>query len=371
MLQTMDLADRNGLQTARAAMRTGFSIREIAMADAAPHWALIDGAVRHSTGGFFAIAGFTDPETGAERLMLNQPQGAVNGLATAIGAEGRRVFLLQSRAEPGNEEEVQFGPSLQSTPANWMRLHGGAPSPYAAAFLEHAAEARTLVETTQLDLGGRYVLKSKRVSISEGPQTQPSEPGFHWTTCEGVLAGLDVDYCFNTDLRAAIGVAPWSADPEAGELAPRSELVRRSLAAPARAEALGAAIAKLSERIPAPLWPTPIEALSNWEVGPQGLDERRPDQNLSVRFYEIEARAREMKSWIQPLIVGRGEGRFLLLCRERGGAAEVFVAVRREPGLPNGAAFAPSFLAYPGEPTTTPEWIEAARPRPWIEVRES
>lgn len=359
---------KSQLTAARAAMRRGFAIRQISAEAASDFWSVRDGALQHRTGGFFAVGGFRDPRNGSEHLMLYQPQGAINGLATAmIGAE--RWFLLQARAEPGNTNEVQFGPSLQSTPANWMRVHGGAPAPLGAVFLQYAPDVRNVTESMQLDLGGRYLLKTKRVAVAEIPATEALHPGFHWVSPKTIIEALDEDYCFNTDLRAAIAVAPWSSDAASEDLCPCSESVRCSLSAPIRPELLGRLLAQFqtSERVR--METVPLENLRNWEIGINGIEERHEVQRLSVRFFEVEATAREVGSWIQPLVVGRAEGRSILACRERDGMIEVWVAVQSELGLANGVALAPSTLAYPGDEIGTPDWLADAET--WVATRES
>lgn len=362
------LDTRTGFAQARDAMRRGFAIRPVTFADASPSWSIRNGALQHRSGGFFALGGVLDPRSGAEHLMLFQPQGAVNGLAAAT-IDGERCFLLHARAEPGNVGEVQFGPSLQSTPANWMQVHGGAPAPYGALFLEHAPHARNLAETVQLDLGMRYVQKTKRVAICEVAADAPTHPGFHWTSARAVIEALAEDYCFNTDLRAAIAVAPWSVDPDAGELCPRSDAVRRSLAAPIRPDRLGQVVSHLQAGERVRLQPVPLHDMRGWAVGDDGIEPRAPNGGVAVRLYTVEAPSREVSSWVQPLVSAGGEGYSALACRERDGILEVWAALRDEIGLVNGVALGPSVLAYPGDTVATTEWLGDAET--WVETRES
>jgi len=356
------------LTAARALMRRGFAIRQIPTETVSEFWRVRNGALQHRTGGFFSVCGFREPSTKSEKLMLFQPQGAINGLATAM-IDGNRWFLLQARAEPGNAQEVQFGPSLQSTPANWMRVHGGAPAPFGSIFLQYAPKVQNMVETSQLDLGSRYMQKSKRVAIAEIPAGDSLPQGFHWVASDTVIDGLVQDYCFNTDLRAAIALAPWSADPESGELCPRSEAVRQSLSAPVRPEKLGQLLVHLQTSDRVRLEPISLESLRNWEIRSDGIEELQPDQRLSVRFFQVEATGREVGSWVQPLIVGHSEGRSKLACRDRDGLLEVWVAARSELGLANGVGLSPSTVAYPGEKIHTPAWLADATS--WIVTRES
>ncbi len=178
--------DVGGLAPALAASRKGFSIRRTKRAEAAPDWALTDGALQHRSKGFFSVTGVRDSH--GERLMLYQPQGAINGMLTRR-VDGERQFLFQARAEPGNVGEVQFGPTLQSTPANYLQFHGGRTSDFFPHFLQQSWDTSLLSETTQLDLGSRYLQKTKRVIIAEAAGEVPAVPSFYWLSTRGDLRG--------------------------------------------------------------------------------------------------------------------------------------------------------------------------------------
>lgn len=353
----------------RAERRRGFRLNPISVAEAASDWQVRDGALQHRTSGFFSISGFRSPRDGRARMLLYQPQGAVNGWASQR-VEGRRKYLVQARAEPGNSEEVQYGPTLQSTPANYMRLHGGASSPFAELFLAYDRDVAPLFETQQLDLGERYALKTKRVSLIETNWQGDLPIGFHWVDPDILTAACGMDFVLNTDCKAGLGVLPWNAEPDVGELCPRSDLVRRSLQADLREDRIGAAIAGV-RTAPRILEPIPLDTMSNWRINDDGITEIVPDQNFSIRFYRCGADAREVRSWIQPLIVGGGPGVAVLACRIRDGVLEAYVGFLTETGLATGSAFGPSHLIYPGEEAPTPEWLEKALAKPWLETRES
>lgn len=200
--------------------RGGFERQRVSRAEAAADWSIRDGFLQHRTGGFFAVAGLKGLSDGSERVMLYQPQGAINGLLRSR-SNGAPVWLLQARAEPGNVGDAQYGPSLQSTPANYLRAHGGAASPYFAADLLQNADVTPAFETTQLDLGNRYFRKTKRVVYLD--IANPPEPpvGFHWVSSGPLVEATRTSFTLNTDMRAALSVHPWTPDDEAG-LRPRA-----------------------------------------------------------------------------------------------------------------------------------------------------
>ena len=355
-----------GLRVAQDQRRKHFSIQR---AGPPSDWGLRDGAVQHRSGGFFSISGYAEPGGARQHLMLHQPQGAVNGWVGRRIA-GRRDYLVQARAEPGNVDGVQFGPALQSTPANYLRLHGGSASAFAELFLNYAPHVTPLFETQQLDQGGRYAQKTKRVAMVETDRELALPRGYGWASAQALVEAAGADFLLNTDFKAGLGVLPWSADPNSGELTPKSQRVRDSLSAPLRPEVLGSAITAVQQPF-RPLDPVPLEALTDWRVTADGIEPATAQSGLSVGYYECTADAREVRRWTQPLMRAGAPGCVALACRVRQGRLEVFIGTVREPGLPTGSALGPSFTAYPGAPVREPAWMAPGRATPWIKTRES
>ena len=346
--------------------RAGFEVKRVPAAAAAGEWSVIDGALQHRSRGFFSVTGCRRRASGQTDVLMYQPQGAVTGLITArIGGEA--CYLLQARAEPGCLGEAQFGPTVQSTPANFMRLHGGAATPYVDAFIAHDPNLALLDDTTQLDLGLRYLFKTKRSILAETTSPMPAQAGFVWASRGAVCEAVRESAFFNIDLRSILSIAAWSDDDGDGALAPRSAEVRRSLAAPIRADVL----ARLLAATAAPRHAVdfvPLDAVDNWRSTEWGWSEREPRQGFAVEFYETKARFREKASWVQPLVNSATEGEVALACRERGGRLEFLVRAVAEIGLTAGAALAPSFVRYPGASAEAPDWLQ--RPD-WCATTES
>jgi len=357
----------DALQRTLDECRRGFELRQVPAA-AAEHWSVIDGALQHRSRGFFSAQGVTDGATSA--LMLYQPQAAVTGVLSARVAGGR-AFLLQARAEPGCLGEAQFGPTVQSTPANYLRLHGGASTPYVDSFIASDPRVAVLDDTTQLDLGERYLAKCKRSILLETQDLAAPLPSFVWAAPEALAEAVLRSAFLNIDLRSVLSVTRWSAEPGAGELAPRSAAVRHSLAAPPRADALGALMAQLHRAAPQPMRFVPLAELENWRATAMGWSERVPRQGFSVDFFQVKAAFREVGSWVQPLVNSATEGQVILACRERGGLLEFCVRPVAERGLATAAALAPSYLRYPGSAGQAPAWLRAPAARIWSHTIES
>jgi oxidase EvaA len=345
--------------------RSDFAVEQVRAAEA-EDWSLRDGAVQHRSGGFFSVVGIRDGA--GEAVMLYQPQAAITGVITAR-IDGERHFLLQARAEPGCLGSAQFGPTVQSTPANFMRLHGGGATPLIDAFIGFDPSASILGDTTQLDLGERYLCKSKRSIVVETALATDPPPAFVWASPEAMRQAVARDAFLNIDLRSIVSVIDWSADSGCGELVPKSETVRRSLSSPIRADVVGEVVARLSDHAPAKVTFVPLNALENWRETEWGWSERAGEQGFSVAFFKVSAAYREKASWTQPLVNSNSEGHVVLACRERAGVLELFVRIAPERGLVTGAALAPSHVRYPGAAGDPPAWL--ASPEVWASSLES
>ena len=336
-----------------AQSRIGFTVQRVPAVSA--DWGLVDGALQHTTRGFFSVNGVR-LASGDERVLLFQPQGAVTGLLNAR-IDGERCFLLQARAEPGCLGEAQFGPTVQSTPANFLQMHGGATTPYIRAFVEHTPFTSVVDDTTQLDLGERYLCKSKRSILAETTAPQPAQAAFVWASCDALREAVLRSAFLNIDLRSILSIAGW----QDGHLSPRNREVQASAAAPLRADVLGEVVRALAAAGRPQTQVVPLEDLVNWYADEWGWREREARQGFAVEFYEVTAAHREKASWVQPLVNSHGEGRAVLACRERSGVLEFLVTVAAEPGLATGAALAPSVLTYPGSALHAPRWLDASR----------
>lgn len=347
--------------------RAGFQV-EPTVLSSMPSWHFSDGALSHASGGFFSVVGVrfeaADQAPRRDALYLFQPQSAFNGLLTCV-VDGQQHFLLQARAEPGNVGQAQFGPTVQSTPANYLRLHGGKTTPYFEWFSMYRPDVQVLHDSVQLDLGGRYLFKSKRVVVAQCPADIAVQEGFAWVPAQLVNAAVARSTFLNTDLRALFGLCAWGAAP--GHLAPVSPLVRESSRLPLRAEAVASVVQALQGSGPAVYGCQNIAAMPGWRVSDEGIFEEDGPQGFDVGYFQVEACRREVARWQQPLIKSHTEGCVRLLCRMVNGALEVCVRVGAEPGLQTGKALLPSYLRYPGAAGGDPP----VRAKMLLQTRES
>ncbi len=335
------------LEAVRDVSRQNFHVEKVERASVAD-WGLSDGALQHSSKGFFSAVGVRSRDDApADRVLLYQPQAAITGLLYSFH-RGRQYFLIQARAEPGCVDEVQFGPTIQSTPANYMRLHGGSGSPYADAFIAYDPCVTLVSDTTQSDLGERYLMKSKRLIVAEYKGEMVAHPGFVWASASAIRQAIARSTFLNIDLRGLLALADWTGREGLASLTPASSAAAFSLSRPVRADKLGALFANLRPRI-AGYDTVPLENLRNWCLDEWRLSEVEPRQGFAVEFFKVNAALREVSSWTEPLVNSDGQGHCALALRRSGEGVEVLVQIVRETGLAAGWGVGPTIQRYPGE----------------------
>jgi oxidase EvaA len=190
----------------------GFGCRPIPFS-LSREWTFVDGRWRHVSAGFFSVIGLRTEANdtrldGLEQVILDQRTPAIIGLAVSVQPTG--VWsLLQGRIEPSNEGGLQLAPTVQSTKANYTRVHGGRATSYLEPFLN--AQIPALYDGMQSEEGSRYLSKYNRTvvkAVDMNPR-DPLEKGFCFIDRDGLRSLIARDHCINTDARSVLACADW------------------------------------------------------------------------------------------------------------------------------------------------------------------
>ena len=299
-------------------------------------WNLVHGVLGHRSGGFFYITGLVDNISGKEQLVLYQPQGAFNGLVVCKQEENVYI-LLQARIEPGNSGIGQYGPTIQSTPANYLRFHGGKETPYFDFFFKYSPQVRPIVNSMQLDLGKRYFQKSKILSYVESVSLVETAENMIWVPLEILTRALHHDNFLNTDLRSMIGVFDWdlflnrpSSTFHANITSTNNFCTDNNLSS----KNMGKLV--------------PISQLQNWKLTDEGIVDQA-NSGVSANIYKVATTSREVKTWVQPLLCTANRGLVTLLMRQVDGKPEFLLSYQSEFGISGEKVLLPSYIVYPGE----------------------
>ncbi|WP_346841267.1 NDP-hexose 2,3-dehydratase family protein [Metapseudomonas otitidis] len=199
-------------------------------------------------------------------FLITQKQQALV-LLVVSEIQGTLCALLNIRFEPGLIDNVNYTTTIQSTPNNYLRQHGGKGTPFLELAVNPEKHGCVLLDTENYDWGDLYLSKKKRFLILKLDQATPPPPGFTWVTKNALKRMAAVDHLITNDLRVCIA----SMD--------RNEPVRTPANTPA--------------------------------VVPQGLVikhqfdyETRDADGLHIQFFRTQTSVREVTTWIQPLLAG-------------------------------------------------------------------
>ena len=321
------------------------------------HWALRDGAIRHSSDRFFSVIGVRAEHpngTAIEHPLLDQREIGI--LAVYVRKRSAETeVLVQFKAEPGNVGLFQLAPSYQATASNTDRVHGGASPSLGEWFQGGGAR---ISDTLQSEQGSRFFGKRNRnVCLSIAESYEPLT-GFHaWMPARKLCALLAENHLLNTDLRSTLVCADWGllggGRPFGGK--DFAQLLRASyeLADHQSMETL----AGLRESLAQPFeWRNapkivPLDALTGWimtEEGPAPLGgSGRP---FRIRHIRVHSASREVRDWDQPIVQSGGVGKVVLPMGLKHGVPHFLFKKVAEPGFGTRSELTTAILIEPGAP---------------------
>ena len=310
-----------------------FKIEKINFSDQ-HQWHFQNGALSHKSGGFFNVVGIENIKSKNQQLIYYQPQSALTGLAIH-NTGSQLLILLQARIEPGNTNISQFGPTIQSTSANYMRLHGGDKTSYVEFFRNFHPEVIPLGNSLQFDLGQRYFQKNKIHSYLELNNIIHTSKNMAWVSIDILKEALYNDNFLNTDLRSLVGIFDWDLyleNKSHNAHNPQSFFMQDYQDQPEKGE-----------------WRfTKLENLKGWSVQDDGIIDTS-DSGIWVDMHNVYSANREVQNWQQPLLHCSTQGRIILLVRKKSNSFEFLLSFKSEFGISGGLAVFPTYVIYPGE----------------------
>lgn len=295
-------------------------------------WTVQDGALSHSSKGFFQVVGLKNHQnSNEEKLMLYQPQSALTGLVI-YPFEGNIYVLLQARVEPGNTGVIQYGPTIQSTPANYLKLHGGKATAYVNLFTQYSPDCQLISHSMQHDLGSKYFQKSKTHHYLLAKDWIETEENMIWASLGAIRDLLEEDNFLNADLRSLLSVMDWEMQfsPVIGSNL-TDKFSTYSLSIPRQNFVL-----------------VSLHDLTQWKISSEGILPTE-NQTTSARIYHFSCTNREVSAWSQPLFEVKSSGTIQLFFRKTKDEIEFLVTLGKEAGISTPFAFYPSKMSLPEE----------------------
>ncbi|MFI2620674.1 NDP-hexose 2,3-dehydratase family protein [Streptomyces sp. NPDC018584] len=319
--------------------------------DTLPGWRFCgdSGDLVHSSGRFFSVSGLratTDfgaggqrPRTWVQPVIVQREVGLLGMLLKEV--RGELHCLLQAKMEPGNLNGLQLSPTVQATRSNFTGVHRGRPVPYTEYFTGGRCGARVLADSLQSEQGWWFLHKRNRNVVVVTDDDVPAVNGFRWFSLRQVGTLLLRDHLVNMDSRTVLSTLPrqqitcrgGEPDPAGGGEALHSFAEVLSVLADARFR-----YELTQEQLP--LREVLADATSPWGRTRDGIG-RRDGRHFRVLGVSVEAQAREVARWSQPLLAPV-PGLAGLLVRRIDGVPHVLLRARVEAGSLNVAEFGPT-----------------------------
>ncbi|NEB76598.1 NDP-hexose 2,3-dehydratase [Streptomyces sp. SID14478] len=319
--------------------------------DALPGWHFCPdtGDLVHSSGRFFTVSGLratTDfggegqrPHSWTQPVIVQREVGLLGMLLKEF--DGEVHCLLQAKMEPGNLNGLQLSPTVQATRSNFMGVHRGRRVPYTEFFTGDRRGGRVLADSLQSEQGWWFLHKRNRNVVVMTDDDVPALEGFRWLSLRQVGALLRRDHLVNMDSRTVLSTLPRHLLEGPGRLSlPAGE----DEALHSFSEVLSA-LADTQFRYELAQEQLPLRQVlesagSAWRRTRDGIG-RSDGRHFTVLGVSVQARAREVASWSQPLLAPVA-GLAGLLVRRVAGVPHVLLRARVEAGSLNVAEFGPT-----------------------------
>lgn len=284
----------DALRELRSDHAMGTSISQVE--SALPEWIIDNGILRNSKANYFSI-GLYAKEDGESVLLMTQNETAIVVLLVC-NIDGKHVVLLNLRTEPGLIGLTNYSTTIQSTPSNYLRKHGGKSTPFIEVALDPESHGKVLYDAVHHDWGDYYLNKTKRFLIVELESLVEAPEGFYWLTLEAAKKLLLENHLVTIDLRVCITYLSAGSFQNGVETYPVS--------------------------VPdIQLWLRKLEFIP-------GVPDSR---GMSVAFFKIETKTREVSSWIQPLLVPKSELKIQLAFTKNSSGRVYAIEKRSQVGL--------------------------------------
>ncbi|MBU1881015.1 NDP-hexose 2,3-dehydratase family protein, partial [bacterium] len=346
------------------------------------------GDLAHATGGFFAIRGLEvstniGPVRKWTQPIIDQPKIGVLGIITKK-IDGILYFLMQAKAEPGNINTYQLAPTVQATRSNYMRLHGGDPTPYVEYFL-NGKKVKVLFDQHQSEQGARFYRKRNRNIIIQIPEDEaiPLKPHYRWMTLGQIKRSMLKDNTVNMDARSVISLIsycpenkPVKKQVNAADLQDclnNSPLVQNPIsdyqiklltsdcanaAAQHSIEELlrGLSRKKFEAELDTRL--IPLHDVNDWMVTSHEISHKQGFY-FSIIGTRVESTSREVPVWDQPIIKQRDSGIVGFITKEIKGVIHFLVQLKMESGNIDLLGMAPTVQCITGsyDPANLPPYV--------------
>src|SRR5258708_34791258 len=190
-----------------------FSAELIPLRDVAGWNQADNGNIFHTTGQFFRIEGVRVRSapgvreiSGWDQPILTQSEGGILALLCRETQGAGVEFLLQGKADPGNNGYLQFCPTIQST---WENIRGlkGAKRAAFAEYLDPSENVRTIYRSKHNEEGSRFWQKSNEnmiLFIVDADRLTFNELAYRWASLSQIKEMMLLDNIVGPYVRTVV-----------------------------------------------------------------------------------------------------------------------------------------------------------------------
>lgn len=322
-------------------------------------WRIAD-RLMHASGRFFTVEGLSvytnfGPMPRWFQPIIVQPEIGILGILVKR-IEGEYHFLMQAKMEPGNSTLVQYAATVQATPSNYQRVHGGRSQPYLQYFLERNRR-RILVDLLLSEHASWYLHKRNRNMIVEVPPDEevPLEADFTWLTLGQLRHQLARGNRVNMNARTVLSCIAYGAEPDwsVGDSARddfHAQVIESHQSGRSDTD-LSTAMTWLNDQkanFHLDVRRIALRDMDDW-VCDEDSFRHREGRYFQIVGLSIGATSREVASWNQPMLEPTPGNVVAFICRHRSGVLEFLVQAVVQPGLMDRVELAATIQLSPGD----------------------
>ncbi len=319
-------------------------------------------SLRHNSGKFFSIEGIhVETDYGKvnswDQPIINQPEVGFLGILTKE-IDGVLYFLMQSKIEPGNVNNVQVSPTLQATKSNFTQVHQGKKPAYLDFFV-NAKPHQILLDQLQSEQGGRFLRKRNRNIIIKVDEDIELLPDFRWMTLGQIKELMYHDNMVNMDTRTVISGIDFSKylTPlvDVSSMSDWGRSLMRSMQEKIGYYTMDENISWLSrQKAMYNLLVTskPLKDVFGWNINEYDIS-RDDEEFFKVIGVKVTISSREVASWSQPLVQPQQQGLCAFIIKNISGIPHFLVQAKLECGNYDVMELAPTVQCLTGKFSTS------------------
>ncbi|MBO1413387.1 NDP-hexose 2,3-dehydratase family protein [Streptomyces sp. FH025] len=337
---------------------SSFRVEEVPLSSLV-NWHLGD-RIGHSSGRFFTVEGLsvqtnfgTTPQW-CQPIIVQPDIGILGILVKRI--HGVHHFLMQAKMEPGNSALVQYAATVQATPSNYQRVHGGKPTPYLDYFLDPGPRA-VIFDQLLSEHSSWYLYKRNRNMIVEIPEHEevPVTEEFTWLTLGQLRRLLTLGNRVNMNARTVLSAISYAVPATPTRATGReatgfhAEVVRSHRRQTSDGEVASAMTWLIDQkaRFNLDVRRIGLRDLAGWVCDEQSI--RHGDgRYFRIVGLSVGATSREVAAWAQPMLRPNPGNVVAFVCRRRRDALEVLVQAMAQPGATDRVELAATVQLTPG-----------------------